>query len=517
MVDFSRGYVPPGVYVDDTSAPIVVPSGVPTATVCLVGPALGYEQSTEAFPLYSQTATFLLSRGVFVTDPSIEEPTVMKTDGTPLVEGADYALTVDNSEGGGTANARVSIRRLANSGDTTAPGVVSPNGLADGETVVIIYRYADPGYYTPQVFEDYDLLAARYGDALVTEPTSSGNQVVSPLSLAAKLAFENGASSVICLPTESAAGTLRAQFQAAYRKLESDHRVTMIVPVIAGVNEGNVTTGTPALANFLTDLKVHCEGAASDGYGRIGLVGAPKQYEEDADFAALAEAVKSKRVVLLYPGRVSIYNSSINRITEVDGVYVAAAAAGMLASGPINRGLTKKSLNGFAGVPSSVFQKMTRSYKDNLSKSGVSVVEVVRDLSLVVRHGVSTDISAVNTREISLTRIADTLFQIVQSGLDNSGLIGEPIDANMTTQVKGALTGLLEQSVSTEVIVGYANLQVRQQVLPNGDPTVVECKFDYRPALPLNYITVAFSINLDTGELLSSNEQVGVPAPPAGP
>jgi len=106
-------------------------------------------------------------------------------------------------------------------------------------------------------------------------------------------------------------------------------------------------------------------------------------------------------------------------------------------------------------------------------------------------------------------RIADTLYQSVQYGMDNSGLIGEPIDEEMPSRVKGALVGILEQAIQDDVIISWDGLAVRQQSLPGGDPTVIEVKFSYKPAVPLNYITVQFQIDLQTGLLAFTDENLG--------
>jgi hypothetical protein len=109
--------------------------------------------------------------------------------------------------------------------------------------------------------------------------------------------------------------------------------------------------------------------------------------------------------------------------------------------------------------------------------------------------------TSLTTREVSLVRIADGLFELVQLGMEGAQLIGEPITADTVVQVKGALSSLLEQAKISELIVDYANLQVRQQIYPSGDPSIIDCKFSYQPAVPLNYITVQFSVDLQSGDV----------------
>lgn len=494
--DFTR-YVPPGVYVEDNSDPIVTSGGLPPSVVCLIGPALGYQTASETLQIYASSAAVLANRGIFTTavtgPPAIAAPVVKKADGTLLAENTDYAFTVDTSGGGGSANAVTTIQRISN----------SPN-INDGDTVVIAYAYADSSYYGPQAHTDFDTVLSMYGLPMVsvapTNPNSS--QVASPLSLACQVAIQNGAATLITVATNPNDGDLRTQFQNAYAKVATNYSTTLIVPILPDdmtVSSGTVSTFVQQLAQ---DLKSHCETSSAAGYARIGFFGCPRNYSEtDLTQESLAGSLDSKRVAVLYPHNLSMFNSMTNQITEVCGSYLAAGAAGRLTSLPTAQGLTKQAVSSFQGLPDSVKQKMTKAYKDLLSGSGVMVAEIDRLSRLSIRHGVSTDMSALNTREISMTRIADTLYALVQLGMEGADLIGAPIDAEMTSRVKAALTSILEQAKLSEVIVNYQDLKVRQQTPPSGDPSVIECKFAYVPAVPLNYIVVQFQLNLTTGEI----------------
>lgn len=493
MADFSR-YVPPGVYVEDNSDPIVTSTGLPATAVALIGPALGYQSAIETFPIFTTPGVVMSNFGIYTTTvtgpPAIAAPVVKKSDGTNLTVGTDYTFTVDST---GINGSVTTIFRVTN----------SPN-VADGDVIVIAYAYANANYFNPQAHTDYDTITAMYGLPLVsTAPVNpNSSQVASPLALAAKVAIENGAATLICVATNPNDGDLRVQFQKAYDKIATNYSVTTLVPALPDdltVSSGTVATFTQQL---LQDLRSHCENSSAAGYTRIGFFGCPRNYSEtDLSMEALAGSADSKRAVLVYPHNLNMFNAATNQITEVCGSYLAAAAVGRLATLPIAQGLTKQSISSFQGLPTAINQKMTKAYKDQLSGSGVAVAEIDRLNRLSIRHGVSTDMSALNTREISMTRIADTLFALVQFGMEAADLIGQPIDAEMTTRVKGAITSILEQAKLSEVIVDYLDVKVRQQVLPSGDPTVIEVKFAYQPAVPLNYIVVQFQLNLTTGEI----------------
>lgn len=519
MPDFTS-YVPPGVYVQDTSQPVVTPTTVPTGIVTVVGPAQGYQTGTDAVKVYWNSNTALSKRGVFVTavtgPPAIGAPVVKNSAGVTMVYATDYTFVVDTSGGGGAANAVTYIHRLGTSGTPSAP---SPGGLTDGDTVLVTYSYADADYYSPQKFTDPSQISATYGAALTATVPSNPNasQVLCPLTLASQLAMANGASTVLALATNPADGTIKEQFLAAYNKLQATYEASLIVPLFVdgspedGGDAANAHSADAVLA-LVQDVNAHCVNASADGFGRIAFVGVETNYDvATRGFDVLATTIHSKRTVLAYPHQVSFYNSLLAKTTVVSGYYVAAAMAGRLAGGDVERGLTMVPVTGFNGLPPVLAQQQTRVFKDSLSRAGVSVLEQSSTGVLQVRHGVTTDMSDLTSREISLVRIGDVLFELVKTGMDAAGLIGQPIDADMTTKVKGALTGILETAISNNVILSYGNVAVRQQATPQGDPSIIEAQFSYQPAIPANYITITFAIDLTSGALTNTTDTTTTP------
>jgi hypothetical protein len=518
LPDFTS-YVPPGVYVQDTSQPVVTPTTVATNVVTVIGPAQGYQTQTDAVQVYWNSNTLLTQRGAFVTavtgPPVIGAPVVKNAAGLVMTYAIDYTFIVDSSGGGGAANAVTYIKRLGTSG---SPSATSPNGLVDGAVVFVTYSYADADYFTPQSFTDPSQISATYGAALTSTAPANPNssQVLCALTLAAQLAMANGASTVLALATNPADGPIRDQFVAAYAKLQAKYQASLLVPLfVDGSPQASGSAdahSADAVLALIQDVNAHCVNASADGYGRMAFVGVETNYDATTrPFSTVATTVSSKRTVLAYPNQLSFYNSLLAQTTTVSGYYLAAAMAGRLAGGDVERGLTKISVTGFNGLPAVLAQQQTKAFKDSLSKAGVSVLEQIQSGALQIRHGVTTDMSGLTTREISLVRVGDVLFELVQTGMDSAGLIGQPIDADMTTKVKGALTGVLETAVSNNVIDSYGNVVVRQQPLPSGDPSIIEAQFAYAPAIPANYITVSFAIDLTSGAFTNTTDTTTTP------
>lgn len=524
MADLARGYNVPGVYVRDATGPLVTNAAVPDTVVTLVGPAVGFQTTTDALKLTS-VAQSLSFRGVRLTaSGDVFAPIVRNAAGQTVVEGTDYVLTqIYDAEGStaGDAITQIALGPLVGTTGKTA------NGLDGTQTVTITYAFTSAAYFTPLLFDSFDAIVSTYGEPLrsATSLTPGQSPVLSPLSLAASLAFRNGATRLICIATDptpvtpdsggvAVAPAFDAQLRKAYDKTLGDYRVGVIVPILADGGLGSLATFT----QYGLDLKSHVQGASADGYQRIGILGGqanavgidptvPPPFEE------VAEAIEAARVLLAYPNRLLYFNPITNRPIEVDGYYLAAALSGVLESNPVQQALTRETVVGFIGLPASITRLTTKPFKDNLSSRGVVVVEIDRQNRFVVRHGLSTDVSSVITREISITRARDTLFQALQDGLDNSGLIGSSIDIETTTRIKGAVQGIMEGLVQDEVVIAYTDLKVRQQsLLTGGDPTVIEVRFAYQPALPLNYIVVTFSLDLTTGTVEIGDTTSSLPA-----
>jgi hypothetical protein len=501
--DFSQ-YQPPGVYVANTSSIIATAAGVAPATLCLVGPALGFRTATQTVSIFAATGTLLTSLGIFTTPvtgpPAISAPTVTTLSGIVLTPGTDYTLTQDTSGPDGAPGATTQIFRVASS-----------SNVSDGQAVQVTYAYADTTYYHPHSFTNFASVMASYGPPLLTSPPAAAgsSQVDIPLSFAAQIAFQNGAGTIICVSLNPSDGDMEEQYLAAYTKLATNFAATIVVPVYAD----GMTVNTGTVAQFATllaeDLATSVEAATAGGYPQIGFFGAPDTYNEsDQSFAAFAGAITDQRLVLVYPERLNVYNPSTAMTFQTAGCHLAAALGAILSSLPVNTGLTMQQVSGFTSIPATLAQAMTVSFMNTTAAAGVCIVYLNRQGQMQVRQGLTTDMAGVNTREISVIRQGDMLQDMLQIGLQQSSLIGGPITQDTVAAVQGAIAGILEQAVATSVIVAYGALTVQQQIPPGGDPTVIACSFSYAPALPMNYVTVSYAIDLTLGAVSNTSASV---------
>lgn len=71
--------------------------------------------------------------------------------------------------------------------------------------------------------------------------------------------------------------------------------------------------------------------------------------------------------------------------------------------------------------------------------------------------------------------------------------------------------------MANQVIVNYAGVTVSQRIYPGGDPSIIDCSFSYKPAAPLNYINVSFSLNMNIGVVAMADAGTAPDANLAGP
>lgn len=483
-LDFSRNYLPPGTYVEETDSTLVSTVGVPPTIVALVGPARGYRVNTEQV-VFSEDDYLLSKQGADVTSAVV---TVAATGA--VVDAADYVVAKVGTDPGQAYT-------------TTFTGVADPVTVTDGTVVFVTYRYTDPEYFVPRTYYNFEDVKDAFGEPLNTATPVSGQayeNVLSPLSLAAMVAIKNGATDlVICAtePLDSGATTDAAKstarvgvLKSAYDKIASDPSVTVVVPVTAGISDADADTAISDLHTMLTL-------SAAEGLFRFGIIGFDSTVTTAPDAllsASLTSSANKRRVMMSYaaPDGLNMYSGASNSSFAVGHGYLSAAYAGRMQALPVQTALTKQVILGFAGLAGT---PLPNSLKNKYAAGGVAITEQDRFSRLTVRHGVTADTTSLNTREASVVRARDGMVRALNESTATSGLIGQALD-DVILSVKSNVQGVLESAVTDDVIVSYTGLTLRQQP---GDASVIEVKFAYKPAYPLNYIVISFSIDTSTG------------------
>lgn len=357
------------------------------------------------------------------------------------------------------------------SGETAAASATLPqNGIASGDTVLVTYQFTDQFYFEPTLFSDFDDIVQKYGTPFNTDGT-----INSALSFAAMLAFQNGASEMVALASATSSDT---DISNAFPKLEADDSIQLIVPVSGG-------------ASVHSSLAAHLTSMNSQGHYRMGVVGRDSSTTPITSQALRdSQLYNNEALMMISPASFKFNNPITGRPATVGGQYAASAVAGMFAARDVNVPLTRKTLAGFTGVG----DKRTNTEKALDSSAGLMEIEE-RNGVLRVRHGITTAIGNVNTREASVVRTKYDMGHRLLNTLD--GLIGIVATVDQApTIVTSVVHGVLEQMVMEGLISKYANIKAR---LLASDLTTVEVRFQYTPAYPINNIAVIFTINTQTG------------------
>jgi hypothetical protein len=308
----------------------------------------------------------------------------------------------------------------------------------------VSYRYRDPTYHEVWSLYDYDDVRDMYG-----EPFDAAGNIQSELTLAAKFAFTNGASTVLtcAVDPENPAVPTMADYAEALDKFRDEPQIAIIVPA----------TGAQAVQAL---VQQHVQAQSNNRYERRAIIGMDGSTTPVLTTQRIlnAEQLTEQRIALVSPSKFTYYAPELNKPIDLGGQYMAAALAGLSTSMIAAMPLTRKTVRGFVGPGES----QREGEKNNESQNGLMVIEKTRRNLVQVRHGVTTNPTDLLTREWSIIGQQDVMVYRIRDFLDADGLIGMPIYDTTLIQVKASAESALQSLIKDEIIRNYQNLKVRQ-------------------------------------------------------
>ena len=493
-----NNYQNPGVYVTQVPNPQLSSVNTNSLNICFLANASGNN------PTAPQTDRFLVTSGN--TGSMTFVPTVSgalaanfvvtnNTTGTTLVSGVDYLPTIS----GGVVTSFSTI-----SGSAGALAGVGANGW-----IAANYNYSTAVPGQTYTFYNFDSVQQTFGPAFAFSNTGAVT-INSPASLAAYLAFQNGARIVSCQNIISASGNAGTEqdFLNAVQGLINVPGINVIVPLKYDSTYNTTGTGTlfAGLNNFLT-------AQASNGVYQRAFVGMDSSVTSANLINTVASISKSisnggttgQRMSLAVPQQINV-NPGLNSTTgisngfvPVDGIYLAAVLAGLFVGQPdVYIPITHKTTTGILSIPNQV----SASDSTTIQSLGGTVVRQRANGQIYVRHGLTLNTINWLTQEISINAIGDRLAGNIQTALTNSTLIGSPLTSTTLASLQSTVLATLMRAVNTSLIQSYQNLSY---TLNPSTPTTVNISFQYSPTYPLNYIQVALSINTQSGSVTSAS------------
>lgn len=499
-------YRPPGVNVDETVTQQISPLLSAPALVALVGLSQGYQTRTDQFVLSGTAATPLpgLPPGASVSSfTSVRDalnPSNGAADGSGYVSATDYTgATV-----GGT------IARIG------------AGNIADNTLVLVTYQYIPSDYFAPIRLYDMGSVEQRFGASLNATSTA----INSAVSYAASIVFENGGDSVVIQPlfvrttpgdstsvpkqpTATEAASL-STWQDTLYLLRDIEDINVIIPVV-GQSVPNV--GDATQLTIFQSVQDHIYFMSRDDQLLVALLAEDSSADVTKATATIIRGhastlrsryggVVAEQTVLVNTSRFIRALPSDGQTITVGGQYFAAALGGMLAGRPVAASLTRQTASGFVKVADS----RDANEKNADAASGLLVVEN-KGGSVVIRHAITLDQTSQARRELSVVRAKHRMIESVRDTVDRQ-IIGKIIaDGNAPGIVANTVIGVLELLRQGRDLVDYTGVQARYVSF---DPTLIQARFSYRPAFPLNYVDIVFSIDMSQGATTLDNTLTGV-------
>lgn len=389
---------------------------------------------------------------------------------------------------------------IARSAGTTTMGQSN-----DQLTVKVSYQATPTSYWLPTRCYSQGDVEAKYGPSF----DSNGN-ILSELSFAANLCFQNGANSVVCQAV-FAEGTPRTQTTGSTTdwsntlvNLRDIEDINVIVPVIPqGSNDAfalTVITAVQNHVNYMAQQQNQYVIAICGEDSTTGTNAAEATLQSHA--ASIGSGAVADSMVLVSPASFSFPNPVNSQQSLMGGQFAAACIAGMLARYTVQTPLTRKLINAIV----SVNDVRTETDKDADAQSGLLVIESKRG-RIQVRDAITTSQASQAAQQLNVVRAKHFMMENVVEALDTQVIGQIVLDNNATFAVQLLITAVLQQMINQGVIVSYDAIQVIRD--PN-NALALDAQFSYLPEYPLNNIFITFSLDSAQGVTFSTTTNSNV-------
>ena len=372
---------------------------------------------------------------------------------------------------------------FVNYGGNTIGWLENMNVPSEGSVYYVNYNAPKTDeYYLPQ--ECYDIEEViNVAGPLVLEDGS-----LNEITLAAQIAFENGANKVTFAQVdETNGGYTETNWKAALAQLEDVKVNVMVAP-------GATTTSMQnALLNHVTRMSSYTERAE-----RIAFV-CPTS-DVISSIVAQAQGLASDRMVLMFPPtcQVNVEDDDGNeKVYDVNSTYLGAAICGLMTNVDRDEAspITWQNLAGFYALDGKFYKD---SKYNTLTAGGVCCVFNNNGV-IKVNQAVTTNTSSVDKIELSVRNIKDTI-QYQSRQLMEQNFVGTKLFIDeIIPKAKSLLDNFCQQKVAEEVFnpkdgdAGYGAISISQS--PN-DPRTLLVYFKFRPVFTLTWCEITYQINI---------------------
>jgi len=342
-----------------------------------------------------------------------------------------------------------------------------------GSTYSLTYRKPKASSFYDQGVLYTDMQAVRddFGDEII-------NGVLTPLSAAAKLCFDNGATAILIIQAQTASQT---DLQSAITAAKQEDIDVMVVPQAC-----NTTLNTY--------MKAHVLGESSPEvrHWRVQFRGADGLSDAVTTIRSQAQNMANERITVVAPPAFvsTFYDATADAEQDVllPSSYMAAAYAGIIAN-PNNDAATPPTRKALIGIKNLSTFDYSKTDKDLLGAAGVTVIEN-QGGTIRIRHALTTDTSNVSRLSQSIVFIKDNVRKELSTRLDQS-FIGVKADNTVKSRIAAEIEAFLRLKVRDEIITAFRNIKVTQSTT---DPRTFSVSFDMAPVYPIEYVDVTISL-----------------------
>lgn len=223
----------------------------------------------------------------------------------------------------------------------------------------------------------------------------------------------------------------------------------------------------------------------------VTVTGAPDNQAIAETLAGLGATFLNRRVWMLVPDQA---RATINGLdTLIDGFYMAAAIVGMIAQQPPQQSFTNFPMTGFTEVvgTSQATNRFTERQKNIMAAGGAYiVVQDTLGAPLISRFALTTDLTSIETRTDSITKVVDFTAKFLRRGIRN--FIGRfNITQGFLDTLGNVLQGLGGFLVEQGVLIGFnLNNIIQDEDAP--DTVLVDITLDV--PYPANFIRLTLVV-----------------------
>jgi hypothetical protein len=264
----------------------------------------------------------------------------------------------------------------------------------------------------------------------------------------------------------------------------SGTRITLRVAFSSGLNTDGFFSTSSLPANLLqAGFSVHVRGAQL-----VTPDGSPDYAAIAKAYAELGRSYANRRVYMVAPEKTGATVDGTEQ--ELPGYYICAALAGMTGQLAPQQGFTNYPVTGFTRVTGSN-DRFSRLQMNAATAGGAYwVIQNTAGGPLSTRHQLSTDLTSIETRELSITKVVDFMAKMLRGGLRNfigKFNITQPFLDTLSTVVQGMLNFAIEQGV---IVGGDLNNIIQSSDQP--DAVLIDVTLD--PPYPCNYLRLTLVI-----------------------